>query len=239
MTATTGVVVRCRWRPEDLQLLNHPLCTTSQHPLAAWPRPAIPTEICGPAAHALPGYPPWLPCSCSEGRQPISSCCWCGFARGGEVTRTRLGGHHPLVHGPSGKPSAPSRFSPDYIGCRRTNKKGRRGDSRKKFIDFYRRTVATRCGRGKGATQGPPWLRGSSLPFDINFARRRPHLAPDHFRDPLYDAQMWALRFVPRCGRRVRPHVAQDRQNFGTDGVADPDRVEVAHEHVYRRQRRP
>ena len=29
------------------------------------------------------------------------------FARGGEVTRTRLGGHHPLVHGPSGKPSAP------------------------------------------------------------------------------------------------------------------------------------
>ena len=33
-------------------------------------------------------------------------------------------------------------------------------------------------------------------------------------------------------------HVVQDRQNFGTDGVADPDR-EVAHEHVYRRQRRP
>ena len=31
----------------------------------------------------------------------------------------------------------------------------------------------------------------------------------------------------------------KDRQNFGTDGVADPDRVEVAHEHVYRRQRRP
>ncbi len=52
-----------------------------------------------PAAHALSQYPPWLPCSCSEGRQPISSCCWCGFARGGEVTRTRLGRHHPLVHG--------------------------------------------------------------------------------------------------------------------------------------------
>src|SRR5436190_22596512 len=107
MIATKGVVARCRWRPEDLQLLNHPLCTTSQHPLAAWPRPTIPTEICGPVAHALSQYPSWLPCSCSEGRQPISSCCWCGFARGGEVTRTRLGGHHPLVHGPSGKPSAP------------------------------------------------------------------------------------------------------------------------------------
>jgi hypothetical protein len=77
-----------------------------------------------------------------------------------------------------------------------------------------------------GNREGPPWPRGSSLPFDINFARRRPHLAPDHFRDPLYDAQMWALRFVRRCGRRVKPHVAQDRQNFGTDGVADPDRVE-------------
>src|SRR5262249_23593747 len=87
MIATKGVVVRCRWRPEDLQLLNHPLCTTSQHPLAAWPRPAIPTEICGPAAHALPGYPPWLPCSGSEGRQLISSCCWWWFARGGEVRR--------------------------------------------------------------------------------------------------------------------------------------------------------
>src|SRR5262245_60700455 len=85
MIATKGVVVRCRWRPEDLQLLNHPLWTTSQHPLAAWPRPAIPTDICWPVAHALPGYPRWLPCSGSEGRQLISSCCW--FARVGEVRR--------------------------------------------------------------------------------------------------------------------------------------------------------
>ena len=42
------------------------------------------------------------------------------FARGGEVTRTRLGGHHPLVHGPSGKPSAPlldsHRIISDFVG---------------------------------------------------------------------------------------------------------------------------
>src|SRR5262245_13344456 len=104
-------------------------------------------------------------------------------------------------------------------------------------MDFYRRTVATRCGRGKGAT-ATPVASGTSLPFDINFARRRPHLAPD----------LSASRYTTRkCGRfglcgvgeGLSPHVAQDRQNFGTDGVADPDRVEVAHEHVYRRQRRP
>ena len=69
------------------------------------------------------------------------------------------------------------------------------------FIDRRWRHAAD----ARRCAQGPPWPQGSSLPFDINFARRRPHLAPDHFRDPLYDAQMWALRFVRRCGRRVKP----------------------------------
>jgi hypothetical protein len=139
-----------------------------------------------------------------------------------------------LVHGPSGQTLGAAldshRIISDVVGRIKKGGGAIRAKNLSTFIDQRWRHAAD---AGKCA-QGLPWPQGSSLPFDINFARRRPHLAPDHFRDPLYDAQMWALRFVRRCGRRVKPHVAQDRQNFGTDGVADPDHVEVAHEHVYR-----